>query len=77
MNPWPIYSHIKRTVLRTGKFPTNREIVVAFPNATLEEMREGIIEAELAYERDWKNFVANEVAAYQRQKKWQNDNDTW
>ena len=55
MNQWPIYSHIKMAVQRTGKFPTNREIVTAFPGATLEDIREGTIEAKLQYEREWKN----------------------
>lgn len=55
---WQIYSHIKKAVQRTGKFPTSREVVATFPNATLEDIREGTIEAELQYEKEWKNYVS-------------------
>ena len=57
MNPYPVYSHIKRMVQHSGKFPTTKEIVKTFPTATVEEIREGTIEAELAYERDWKHNI--------------------
>lgn len=59
MNLWPVYSFIKRCVLETGKFPTAQEIKKSVPNATFSEIREGITEARIQYEREWRHFVKN------------------
>lgn len=56
MNPWPVYSFIKKQFFATGRFPTNREISSAVPGATFEEIREGRIEAEIQYNREWRHY---------------------
>lgn len=66
MNPWPVYSFIKRRVLETGKFPTMQEIKKGVPGATFSEIREGIIEARIQYEREWKGHAPETIAWRQR-----------
>ena len=65
MNPWPVYSFIKRRVLETGKFPTMQEIKKGVPGATFSEIREGIIEARIQYEREWKGYAPRTTARRQ------------
>lgn len=66
MNQWPVYSYIKRCVLETGKFPTAQEIKKSVPNATFSEIREGIIEARIQYEREWKRHAPETIVRRQR-----------
>ena len=66
MNLWPVYSFIKRRVLETGKFPSDQEIKKSVPSATFSEIREGITEARIQYEREWKRHVPETIVRRQR-----------
>lgn len=57
MNPWPIYSYMKREWNHTGKVPTIEEVFRVFKDYPTEEVQEGIIEFRLAYEKAWKHCV--------------------
>jgi len=69
MNPWPVYNFIKNHVLQTNRFPTVQEIRRAIPGASFMEIREGIIEAKIQYEREWKHY-SSEVRKTRSRKKY-------
>lgn len=52
MNPWPVYSEMKRYWCDNHNRLTFQELVWRLPGATAEEIKEGMIEFDLAYEKD-------------------------
>jgi hypothetical protein len=49
---WNVYSFMKYTTIETGKVPTHKEIIEKFPEATKWEIRDGMIEFQIAYENN-------------------------
>lgn len=53
MNQWRIYSYMKTSWLEKGHVPMQKEIVSHFPEATFHEVKEGMVEFQIAYDRAW------------------------
>lgn len=69
MNPWPAYEVIKRHWRETGNRLTEKEVQWRLPGATRKEIREGMIEFDMAYERSFKYEAAEDAAAEEASKK--------
>lgn len=55
MNPWPIYESCKKHWRRTRTFLTEQEARWQNPDATDEEIIEGMIEFSIAYENTFRH----------------------
>lgn len=49
MNEWHVYEFMKKIWRRSGHTPTMREVVRAFPKSTMRDIREGMIEFQIAF----------------------------
>ena len=55
MNPWPIYETAKRHWRKTRTFMNPKEMRWHHPDATQEEILEGMIEFSIAYEKSFRH----------------------
>ncbi len=56
-NQWPVYSYMKRSWRKDGKFKSFADVQAEFPNTSSWALSEGMIEFQLAYERSFKHEV--------------------
>lgn len=66
MNRWHVYEFIKRHAIETAKFPSAWEIVEQFPDIPFGEIREGIEEAAIQFNREWRRNLPAKVLRRRR-----------